>query len=300
VKPPTLLAAVGVGLLTAMFVAERQQDEAPVSVAPIVNFVASAERDASRAPMAMTRMTDMDEIRIGEAMAARARGDGSSPASLYLNRVGSVLASRAHRRLPYKFYYLPQASFVNAYALPGGHIFVGEGLLRLMQTEDELAAVIGHEIEHVDHYHCAERVQTQAALRGLPLAGLVALPLEIFEAGYGKDQELEADREGIRLSASAGYAPDAVIRLFEAMEEARGAKPGATRLPGRGTPADELGRLAADAIEGYFRSHPPTPERVAQVRQVIAEDRLEAGRPTRPLGLPVPAEKSRYFLTGGG
>jgi len=285
-KSTVVLTFVAVALLTAIFVAERRREQAPISAAPLVNFVAGAERDASRVPMAMTRIPDEDEIRIGEAMARRRPTDPESPVAAYLNRVGAGLASRAHRHLPFKFHYVPQPNFLNAYALPGGQIFVGEGLLRLMHTEDELAAVVGHEIEHVDHYHCAERIQTEAVLRGLPLMELVALPVDVFEAGYGKDQELEADREGIRLSAAAGYAPDAVIRLLESMEEARHQRSAATTSGRPGTPSEELGRLAADAIEGYFRSHPPTAERVAQIRRVIAEDHLNLNVPTRPLNFP--------------
>ena len=78
----------------------------------------------------------------------------------------------------------------------------------LMDSEDELAAILGHEIEHIDHYHCAERVQLEVRLRHLPLRGLFELPVRLFEAGYSKDQELEADREGTRLAvAGVLFAP---------------------------------------------------------------------------------------------
>src|SRR6266478_5626460 len=127
----------------------------------------------------------------------------------YLTRVGEQVARDAHRRLPYKLHYLPSPYLINAFALPGGHVYVGGGLLSLMDSEDELAAVIGHEIEHIDHYHCADRAQQEQALRKIPLGGLVALPIEVFEAGYSKDQELEADREGTHLAAQAGYSATA-------------------------------------------------------------------------------------------
>ena len=71
---------------------------------------------------------------------------------------------------------------INAFALPGGHVYVGGGLLQLMDSEDELAAVLGHEIEHIDHYDCGERVQREQALRRIPLGVIVALPVEVFEA----------------------------------------------------------------------------------------------------------------------
>ena len=125
-----------------------------------------------------------------------------------MTRVGRSWPRDAHRKLPYKFHYIPDPIFINAFALPGGHVYVGAGLLELMDSEDELAAVLGHEIEHIDHYHCAERVQREQALRKIPLGGLVALPVEVFEAGYSKDQELEADREGTRLAVEAGYSAE--------------------------------------------------------------------------------------------
>jgi predicted Zn-dependent protease len=69
--------------------------------------------------------------------------------------------------------------------------------MELMDSEDELASVLGHEIEHIDHYHCAERVQLEARARKLrlgALAVLAAIPIEVFQVGYSKAQELEADR----------------------------------------------------------------------------------------------------------
>jgi len=92
--------------------------------------------------------------------------------------------------------------------LPGGHVFAGQGLLSLLKSEDALAAVLGHEVEHIDQKHCAERVQTEAHLRNLgPLGHLLGLPVAIFEAGYSKDQELRADRNGTVLAVKAGYSP---------------------------------------------------------------------------------------------
>ena len=59
---------------------------------------------------------------------------------------------------------------MNAFAVTGAAVFIGGGLISLMTTEDRLAAVLGHEIEHVDHYHCAERVQIEATLRRTPIS----------------------------------------------------------------------------------------------------------------------------------
>jgi len=187
-----------------------------------------------------------------------------------VDQVGGRLAPYAHRKLPYRFHYVPEPYLTNAFALPGGHVFVGKGLIALMDSEDELAAVIGHEIEHIDHYHCAERIQQQQALRKVPFAELIALPIEIFEAGYSKDQELEADREGTRLVVQAGYSANGAIRMFETFQ--RLYEEYHTRAK---TPQQELSTVAQETLEGYFRSHPLASERIAQVQTMIASEHWE-------------------------
>lgn len=228
-------------------------------------------------PVNFTRMSDAEEIRIGNELARMYGFSDENQKRVevgvverYLNQVGGVLAARAHRELPYRFHYIPNAYMINAFALPGGHVYVGEGLLELMDSEDELAAVLGHEIEHIDHYHCAERAQQEEALRRIPLGGLVAIPIFVFEAGYSKDQELEADREGTRLTVEAGYSANGAIRMFEAFnrmyERYRVQKAGAN------SPQEELSGIAMQTLEGYFRSHPLPAERIAQIQKLIASE----------------------------
>jgi predicted Zn-dependent protease len=93
----------------------------------------------------------------------------------YVQKVGETLARHAHRKLPYHFHLIPEPSMINAFSLPSGHVFIGEGLVDLMMSEDQLANVLGHEIEHIAHYHCAERVQVEARVRHLRL-GVVGVP----------------------------------------------------------------------------------------------------------------------------
>jgi beta-barrel assembly-enhancing protease len=139
----------------------------------------------------------------------------------------------------------------------------------MMTSEDQLADVLGHELEHIDHYHCAERLQIEARLRHIPLGGLAMLPIELFQAGYTKEQELEADREGIRLASKAGYSATAVSQLFLAMD-ARYRQAGIRAK----TPQGEMSRVVFATLTEYFRSHPPAAERIAQVEHVAAEDPL--------------------------
>ena len=190
------------------------------------------------------------------------------------------MAAHAHRKLPYRFHYIPSLDFVNAFALPGGPVFVGGGLMALMDSEDELAAVIGHEIEHIDHYHCAERIQVEAALRRVPLGGLIAVPVEVFVAGYSKNQELEADGEGAKLASAAAYSPQGAIQMFQAFERVY-----PTKNARSDTPPEELSKVALETLEGYFRSHPLNAERIDQIQKMIAGGELSAGMHTTPLPL---------------
>jgi predicted Zn-dependent protease len=159
---------------------------------------------------------------------------------------------------------------INAFSLPGGHVYVGEGLLRLMTSEDQLAFILGHEIEHIDHYHCAERVQIEARLQNFELGvvgALVQIPLAVWEAGYNKDEELEADREGLRLAVAGGYSPYGAVSLFEEFD-----KLDAEYVIHARTPEQELSELAVQSLEGYFRSHPLNSERLAQAKRVVANE----------------------------
>jgi len=282
------IAFSAVVLLGVMAVVRSEQKKVDVSASPeaLLYLIADTEQELTRMPVSFTRMSDEEEIRIGDQLAryyGAQQERNKSPEAIvverYLRQVGGPLAARAHRKLPYKFHYIPNSYFINAFALPGGHVFVGGGLLALMDSEDELAAVIGHEIEHVDHYHCAERVQQQEALRKIPLGELIALPIEVFEAGYSKDQEMEADREGTRLAVQAGYSASGAIRMFETFQRLYKEYQAKAQ-----TPQEEVSQVARQTLEGYFRSHPQPSERIAQVQKLIASEGWTV-RPERDLAV---------------
>jgi predicted Zn-dependent protease len=269
-----LLAGIVILGAAAVVLTEKWKVNVRASPAVLLNFVADSERDLLRMPTDFTRMSDQEEIRIGNELASLyTERQGTKKlsdedfVSDNLTRVGEQVAKGAHRKLPYQFHYLTQQGMVNAFALPGGHVFVGAGLLALMDSEDELAAVLGHEIEHIDHYHCAERAQRELALRHVPLRELISLPMQVFEAGYSKDQELEADREGVRLAVATGYSATGAIRMFEAFARLHEEYEGTDK-----TPQDEAARVAQQTLEGYFRSHPLPAERIAQIHKLIASE----------------------------
>ena len=260
--------------VTAIVVSERRKVDANASASALLYLIADTEQELTRMPVSFTKMSDEEEIGIGNTLAQAydSQREGKKDPEVveienYLTQVGSHLAPHAHRKLPYKFHYIPDDGFINAFALPGGHVYVGSGLLAMMDSEDELAAVIGHEIEHIDHYHCAERTQQERAIHKIPLGELLGLPIELFEAGYSKDQELEADREGTRLAVESGYSATGAIRMFETFQRLYDEYQARSK-----TPQDELSRVMTETLEGYFRSHPMPAERIAQIQKMIASE----------------------------
>jgi predicted Zn-dependent protease len=277
----------------AIFYAERRKPETHVGPEAVLNAVAETQRDISRVPAHLTRLSDEEEIEIGDSMATRYASirsgwqeETDAPIEKYINIVGRNVAARAHRRLNYRFHYIPDSTFLNAFSLPGGHIFIGKGFLLQMDTEDELANVLGHEVEHVDHYHCAEKVQVETRLRNLPLSELLQLPVELFQAGYGKEQELEADREGTHLAVMAGYSAQGALRMFETFERLD-----RQYVQKAESPDEELSQVAIQSIIGYFRSHPLPQERMRQVRNLIASEKWPE-RAERPLRIHLDSSKT--------
>lgn len=289
-----ILAAAG----AALYLAQRRKAQDAVSANAVLDVAADWQHDLSRAPMRITRLSDADEIRIGQGL-VQLYGLGSdhhnvrtAPIEEYVRKVGARVAAHAHRRIAFTFFLDPNPNLINAFALPGGNVVVGLGLLSQMYSEDELAFVLGHEIEHIDHYHAVERIQVEAQLHKLnldALADLAGIPLSLWQAGYTKDEEFEADREGLLLAAAAGYSPRGAVDLLNTFIHLDGEYVAHSQ-----TPVDALSRLAIESLAGYFRSHPMSSERLARVEKLIAQAGLPANQPKTP----IPPELDIHAFSG--
>ena len=176
----------------------------------------------------------------------------------YVQEVGGRLAAVSDRPLPYEFVVLNN-SVPNAWALPGGKIAINRGLLTELNSEAELAAVLGHEIVHAAARHSAQQ-QTRAMLSqvlvvatavaasdsdyGNLAVGSASVGAQLISARYGRGAELESDKYGMQYMSKAGYDPRGAVTLQETF----------VRL--------SEGRRS-DWLSGLFASHPPSPERVA-------------------------------------
>jgi len=284
--------------LAGLYWSQRRPKSNPVSANAILNMAADAQRDLSRIPMHFTRLSDEREIAIGRELATRYATQTrkltpeEEGLEKYVTRVGGTVAVHAHRRLPYTFTVLPDHHMINAFSLPGGPVYIGEGMLDLMMSEDELANILAHEIEHVDHYHCVERVQVEAKLKDLNLdllGALLQLPLDFWEAGYHKDEEFEADREGMYLAVQSGYSPYGAVDAFE-----RFAKLCDEYVIHAQSPHQELSELAIQSLNGYFRSHPLPSERLAQANRLIAQEHWETRKEQKPFRVEYEVHNGEY------
>ncbi len=288
--PLALILLLGV---LAIVHTERHHIATPASPQAMLNAAADAQHELTRVPAHFDPMSDAAEIALGTNLASRyvteftptnltpAQRTHNAAIETYLQQVALRTASHTRRQLPWRVHYIPNASFVNAFALPGGQIFVGLGLLNLMHSEDALAAVLGHEIEHVDLRHCAERVQTEEHLRNLgPIGAIVGLPVQVFLAGYSKEQELEADRDGATLAVEAGYSPLGLRDLFTEFQKLETPSTSSSN-----NPIDEAASLSLSTLTGYFQSHPPASARLQQLDTLIAANHWPTPK-LQPLRLP--------------
>jgi predicted Zn-dependent protease len=284
--------------VAGLYFSQRRNDPTPVSANAIVAMAADAQRDLTRAPMRLTRLSDQEEIAVGKELSGQypVTTQQLSPEELglenYVQRVGQSVSRHAHRHLPYSFHLVPERAMINAFSLPGGPVYIGEGMLDLMNSEDELAAVLAHEIEHIDHYHCAERVQVEAHLRNLNLGlvgALLQIPLQVWEAGYNKDEEFEADREGMRLAVLADYSPYGAVTMFERLRKLHSEYVIHAR-----SPEEELSQLAIQSLQGYFRSHPLPSERLAQANNLIAQEHWQDRKTQKPFRVEYEVQNGNY------
>jgi predicted Zn-dependent protease len=193
----------------------------------------------------------------------------------YVTDIGMRLATTTeaeYPNLPWQFTLL-DSDVINAFALPGGKVFISKGLVAQLDNEAELAAVLGHEVGHVTAEHVSSRISQQLLVAGLATAAGVAaqgadeewvrqaVPVVVGVGGagyllkFGRDQELEADALGMRYATRAGYAPEGLIGVLEVLR---------------------------DAAEGprqleIFSTHPAPERRLDTARERLAVEYPEAG-----------------------
>lgn len=157
-------------------------------------------------------------------------------AQALVKEVGNrIVAQSSASRTPYKynFYLLADPNTVNAFALPGGQVFITAALFSKLENEDQLAGVLGHEVGHVVARHSAERIAKDQLMQGIVGAvGVAAGDMNTAQVAqvvgssitmkHGREQELQSDDLGVRFMMEAGYDPTQMVGVMEILEQASG------------------------------------------------------------------------------
>ncbi|HEX5869248.1 MAG TPA: M48 family metallopeptidase [Longimicrobium sp.] len=218
----------------------------------------------------------------------------------YVSQIGNQLAAIADPRgIRYNFYVV-NSDVVNAFALPGGYVYINRGIIERADNLSEFAGVLAHEIGHVAERHSIEQLQRAQnanlglnvlygvllgrAPSGVEQAGIQVGGSAVF-AGYTRDAEREADRVGVAYMVRGGYNPIGLATFFEELLSMQ------QRQPSR--------------VEQWFSTHPTTTERVANTRAIIAatpgaqnsnlttDTRAFQNFRSRVTSLPAPADRRR-------
>jgi beta-barrel assembly-enhancing protease len=194
-----------------------------------------------------------------------------------VDKVGErLVAKSAAGQTPYRydFHVLNDPETINAFALPGGQVFITEGLLRRLETDGQLAGVLGHEIGHVVARHGAEHIAKQQLTQGLTgaavlatydpsdpssrnSAAVAAMLGQLVNMRFGRQDELESDQLGVRFTSEGGYDPRSLIKLMQILEESsKGNRP-----------------------PEFFSTHPNPENRIQRIQEAIQE-RFPNGPPS--------------------
>ena len=246
--------------------------EQDVSLSSVLEVWSDVVRDIDQFGLRLTHISDEKEMELGRELAAEFAkwSDFDRRWEPYIGKVGQKLAPKLFRKgIKYEFHVI-KYPWINAFALPGGQIYITTDMLELISSEAELSAILGHEMAHVDLFHCIEMVQYENVLKSMRLGEigrLVDLLRESYTSGYRKYQEIEADAHGVFLMSEAGYNPKAVINIFDRLKShfGRGAK-----ARGR-TPVGEAVIVLEDMMGSYFQTHPMFEDRIRRLRKVVAE-----------------------------
>ncbi|CAM3663201.1 M48 family metalloprotease [Ectopseudomonas alcaliphila] len=202
----------------------------------------------------------------------------------YIQRVGERVARSSHRNQLKYVFTLVDSPDVNAFALPGGYIYIHRGLLAYLNSEAELAAVLGHEVGHVTARHSV-RQQSQSTAWGLlgqaaaigtgvgAVGDLTSAMGNAFVRGYGRDMELEADGLGAQYLARGGYDPQAMIEVVKVL---KGQEDFAREQAAKRGEAPATG-----GYHGLFDTHPDNDRRLQEVigpARALAGGNQEVGR----------------------
>jgi predicted Zn-dependent protease len=253
--------------------------------ASISQGVSAATATFAEAKKAADSLTPENEYYLGRAVAANIAGTykiyRNAALQAYLDKICDTIVVNSPRPDIYNGYHVAvlDTQEINAFATPGGHVFVTRGLIACASNEDALASVIAHEIAHIQKQHALTSIRNaryvNAAISGTlagigaavgteqakELAGVMGdsvneVVTTMVVNGFSKEQEFEADATALALLASAGYQPSGILEMLEALKQKQGAG-------------------------GFSKTHPAPAERIANVNRTIGNYKVQDTRTFR-------------------
>ncbi|MFE4105135.1 M48 family metalloprotease [Almyronema epifaneia] len=244
------------------------------------------------------RLTPQQEIVLGQQasqeMAAEYGGlYPDAQLQAYIDQVGQAVVQQSaasQAPYPFEFHLLQDPETVNAFALPGGQIFITAALLSRLQAESQLAGVLGHEVGHVVARHGAEHLARQQL--GALLVNVVGITVsdtpeqarqaailaqainQLVNLRYGREDELESDRLGFQFMVEAGYNPEGIVELMGILNESQGGASPPEFLSTHPNPDNRIQRLTALIDETFPSGVPPELEEGDQTFAQTVSPRL--------------------------
>lgn len=259
-----LLSFLAVGMFTSTAACTTQE---------ILNRTTGAVIGAGVAAIQSLFLTTAEEVRIGQQIRQQILAEtpvytGSSDLTQYVNNLGQQIAAQSERKdeINYQFNII-QSNEINAFAAPGGFIFITTEALKYIRSEAELVAVLGHEMGHVDKKHGVEGIKRAMIAQGLAQGALTEADSQIVQAiagftldlilkGYGREQEKESDRVGTDVAAALNYDATAMTDFLD------------TILQLNGDP---------DGLLTFLTTHPPSQERIDLIKARVDEKNYNQG-----------------------
>jgi len=210
---------------------------------------------------------------------------------LYVNKVGQKLVSNLSDKVFRRYFFkLVDSSEINAFALPGGYIYVTRGLLAMLNSEAELAGVLGHEIAHVTLHHGAKMMVRSIGAQILSIGGAIASPenagqwlavstamFQQINLGYGREAELESDAQGMLTSTESGYKPEGIVNFLKNLRK------------------QEI--MTGQSYHSFQASHPDTKDRV--IKADLMATSVERNKKNLTLNREVYLSKIKGLTYGG-
>ncbi len=215
-----------------------------------------------------TLTSTQKEIDMGRTLAKQVKKElevaEDEPLQARIRTTGQRLAAVCDRQeLIYEFTIMRDDE-VNAFSLPGGWVFVNDGLIKKATSDDEVAAVLAHEIAHIAARHAVKRYETSLGAQLVQLASLAArqgplsqgvgIAMQATRLAYAREDELEADRLSVKYLKAAGFDPTAALRMLERLHA---------------VDREKIHYLPRGVRPGYAQTHPFVPDRIRAVKEAL-------------------------------